>query len=153
MPLRLRKTPILINQQIFKNIINQTVFATSTQESRPTLTGVNFKFYSGKLECTATDSYRLAKKNITVENSSIDANIVIPTKNLNELIRMFNNSDDNLEIHIFDNKVIFKFSSIIMLSRRINGTYPDTSKLIPTDFSLIAKINLKDFYNAIDRAS
>lgn len=147
-----KENPIIINQMVFKNIINQTIFATSQQESRPVLTGINFKFLNGKLECTATDSYRLAKKIVEVNNSE-EYNIIIPTRNLNELIRMFNNENDNVELHIFDNKVIFKFDNIIMLSRIINGTYPDTSKLIPTEFSLIVKINLKQFFNAIDRAS
>ena len=58
--------------------------------------------------------------------------------------------------HISDfskHKIIFKFDSIEMLSRLINGEYPDTSKLIPQDFSLIIDVNLKDFFNAIDRAS
>lgn len=150
--LEVKKNPILINQKVFKTIINQTIFATSTQESRPVLTGINFKFSTGKLECTATDSYRLAKKVIDINNEE-ENNIIIPTKNLNELIRMFNNDDDNVELHIFENKIIFKFDNIIMLSRIINGTYPDTSKLIPTDFSLIVKINLRNFFNAIDRAS
>ena len=150
-----KENPILLKQQVFKNIINQTIFATSTQESRPILTGVNFKFYNKKLECTATDSYRLAKKIVEIENinNDDDYNVNIPTRNLNELIRMFNDGQDNLEINIFDNKIIFKFGTIIMLSRIINGSYPDTSKLIPNDFSLIVKIKLKDFYNAIDRAS
>ena len=147
------ENPIILSKKVFKNIINQTIFATSTQESRPVLTGINFKFDNNKLECTATDSYRLAKKIITIDNINVDYNIVIPTKNLNELIRMFNDTDENIEMHIFDNKVIFKFGSIVMLSRIINGNYPDTSRLIPTEFSLIVKVNLKNFYNAIDRAS
>ena len=146
--------PIKIDKKVFKNIINQTIFATSTQESRPVLTGVNFKFYDNKLECTATDSYRLAKKEITLENNLMNKyNIIIPTKNLNELIRMFKEEDEQIELHIFNNKIIFKFDSIEMLSRLINGEYPDTSKLIPQDFSLIIDVNLKDFFNAIDRAS
>lgn len=144
---------IKVSQKVFKTIISQTIFATSTQESRPVLTGINFKFENGLLECTATDSYRLAKKIIKVNSNEENYNIIIPTKNLNELTRMFNDNDDDLEIHIFDNKVIFKFGTIIMLSRIINGSYPDATKLIPIDFSLIVKINLRNFYNAIDRAS
>lgn len=148
------ENPIKISKRVFRNIINQTIFATSTQESRPVLTGINFKFNNNKLECTATDSYRLAKKEIILSNSvDNEYNIIIPTKNLNELIRMFNDDDSDVELHIFNNKVIFKFDSIIMLSRIINGTYPDTSKLIPTEFSLTVKVNLREFYNAIDRAS
>ena len=148
------KTPLFISQKLFKNIINQTAFATSTQESRPILTGINFHIEGNSLECTATDSYRLAKKTVEVksllENST---DIVIPTKNLNELVRLFNDDEDELEMHVFNNKVIFKFNSIVMMSRLINGTYPNTSKLIPTDFELKMVVKYRDFFNSIDRAS
>lgn len=148
------KNPIIMKQHVFKNIINQTSFATSTQESRPVLTGINFKIVDNKLECTATDSYRLAKSVINIESSlPEDINIIIPTKNLIELTRLFNNEDETIEMHIFNNKVIFKFSSIVMMSKLINGTYPDTSKLIPNEFSLSIKVNLSMFFNSIDRAS
>ena len=148
------KNPIIISKKMFKSIINQTLFATSTQESRPALTGLNFKIEDNVLECVATDSYRLAKKIINLNNSGIDKiNIIIPTKNLYELVKLFNDEEGNLEFHIFNNKVIFKFNSIIMMSRLINGTYPDTSKLIPTSFETTMKVKLNDLYNAIDRAS
>ena len=149
-----KANPITINKKIFKNIISQTIFATSTQESRPVLTGINFKIEGNNLTVTATDSYRLARKSVILsEESNEEVNIIIPTKNLNELVRMFNDDDENLEMHIFNNKVIFKFGSIIMLSRIINGTYPDTSKLIPTEFLINIKVKLNEFYNSIDRAS
>ncbi|MEG0576960.1 MAG: DNA polymerase III subunit beta, partial [Bacilli bacterium] len=82
------KNPIIMSKKNFKTAIYQTIFATSTQESRPVLTGIDFNFSNNKLECTATDSYRLAKKEILL-NSTLDQdyNIVIPTKNLSELIR------------------------------------------------------------------
>ena len=147
-----KENPIKINQKVFRTLINQTIFATSQQESRPVLTGTNFKFSKDILECTATDSYRLAKKKIEINNDE-EFNIIIPTKNLNELVRMFNNDEEDIEINIFENKVIFKFGTILLLSRVINGTYPDTSKLIPEKFSLTVKINLRNFYNSIDRAS
>lgn len=148
------KTPVYISQKLFKNIITQTAFATSTQESRPILTGINFHFEGNVLECTATDSYRLAKKTVEIQ-SLLEAatDIVIPTKNLNELIRLFNDDDEQLEMHVFNNKVIFKFGSIVMMSRLINGTYPNTSKLIPTEFELTMRVNYRDFFNSIDRAS
>ena len=148
------KNPIIISKKMFKNIINQTLFATSTQESRPALTGLNFKIENDVLECVATDSYRLAKKTIKINNNVVDKiNIIIPTKNLYELVKLFNDDEGDLELHIFNNKIIFKFNSIIMLSRLVNGTYPDTSKLIPTTFDINMKVKLNDLYNSIDRAS
>ena len=148
------KNPILINKKLFHNIIKQTSFATSNQESRPVLTGINFKISDNILECTATDSYRLSKKKIELINNSTEKfNIIIPTKNLIELTRLYSNEDDDIEMHIFSNKIIFKFNSLIMMSRLINGTFPDTSKLIPQTFETTVKVNINDYYSAIDRAS
>lgn len=146
--------PISIKKKIFKDAINQTSFASSTQESRPVLTGINIKVDKNILECTATDSYRLAKKRIIInENISQDINIIVPTKNLNELVRMMSDDEGEVVIHIFNNKIIFKFDSIILMSRLINGNYPDTSKLIPDEFKIKMLVNLNNFYNSIDRAS
>lgn len=146
--------PIIIDQKAFKTTINQTIFATSNQESRPVLTGINFKINNNILECTATDSYRLAKKKLELSDFvKEDIDIIVPNKNLLEIVRLLNDDDKKLELHIFSNKIIFKFNSIIIMSRLINGNYPDTDKLIPKEFSLKVKVNLNSFYNSIDRAS
>lgn len=148
------KTPIIIKKSDLKSIINQTAFATSTQESRPLLTGINFKITNESIECTATDSYRLSKKVIKVANKLDDTyNIVIPCRNLLELIKILKDDDDNIELHIFNNKILFKFDNILFQSRILNGTYPDTSKLIPEEFSLQIKAPLQQLYDVIDRAS
>lgn len=148
------KNPIILNKKVFKAIISQTNFATSTQESRPVLTGINFKINEDIMECTATDSYRLAKKTVKLsEKISNNIDITIPTKNLNELVKLINEEDSSIELHIFSNKIIFKFDNIIFMSRLISGSYPDTSKLIPTEFKLKIKVNLSDFFSSLDRAS
>lgn len=148
------KNPIRINRSTFKKLVKQTTFAASTQENRPEFTGINFKINDNLLECTSTDSYRLAKKEINLnENIEESINIIVPTKNLNELEKMLSDNDKEVELHIFNNKIIFKFDNIIVMSRLINGTYPDTNRLIPTEFKLILTMNLTDFYQAIDRAS
>lgn len=152
--LDLSKNPILLDKKIFKSAIFQTSFASSTQESRPILTGINFKIENDTLECVATDSYRLSKKiiklDVSVDNS---INIVIPTKNLNELLKLISDDEEKLKVHIFTNKVIFEFNNIIMMTTLINGSYPDTSKLIPEEFLLEVNVNVNEFYNALDRAS
>lgn len=148
------KNPILISKKVFRNIIRQTSFATSTQESRPILTGINLKIEENIMECTATDSYRLARKKIELSQTVAEGiNITVPTRNLNELMKLLNEEEGDMELHIFNNKIIFKFDSIIMMSRLLNGTYPDTSKLLPETFELTVKLKLSEFYDAIDRAS
>lgn len=148
------KNPIIIDTKVLKNIVNQTSFAASTQESRPVLTGINFQIKEDILECTSTDSYRLSKKTIKLSTSILDnINIIIPTRNLLELTKLLAEDEGNVEIHIFSNKIIFKFGTIKMLSRLINGNYPDTSKLIPEDFLITMQVKLTDFYNLLDRVS
>ena len=152
--LDLSTNPIVLSKKTIKNIVNQTLFATSMQESRPILTGINIKIENDKMECIATDSYRLAKKIVdldcTVDNL---INIVVPGKNIGELVKILNDEDENVDIHIFSNKILFKFDNILFQSRLLNGTFPDTSRLIPQEFELEIKADLNEFYNVIDRAS
>ena len=129
----------------FKNIINQTNYASSTDESRIVLTGLNLKTNKEMLECSATDSYRVLTK---------DVNIIIPSRNLTELLKLFFDEDEEiLNIYIFSNKIIFKFNNIIFQSRLINGSYPNTVNLIPEETLFDLRINKREFYNMVDRAS
>lgn len=147
------KNPIYLKSEKFKEIINETVFAISTSESRPILTGLNFKINNNLLECYATDSYRLAKKSIEIKSNINNINIVIPGKNIIEFKNIIDDKDKEIELHIFENKILLKKDNILFQSKLINGNYPDVSKLIPNEFKINLKINTFDFYNVIDRAS
>lgn len=147
------KTPIVIKSDILKSMIRQTIFAVSLQESRPLLTGLNLKIKENKMEVVATDSYRLAKKTITLDEAypeNID--ITIPGKNINEFDKIMSDEDD-VEIHLFSNKILFKYKNIIFQSSLLNGNYPNTSNLIPNDFEIIMNASLEEFYASIDRAA
>ena len=148
------KEPIVINTEVFKEMINQTVFATSPSETRPLLTGINFRISGSELEVLATDSYRLARKLVSIDHEvENDVNIVIPGKNLVELSKMLDDEDSTLEIHLFSNKVLFKYCNMVFLSRLLSGTYPTTSNIIPKDFNIELECSFDDLFNMIDRAS
>lgn len=146
------ENPVVINSNTMKQIINQTLFAVSTQESRPILTGINFKINGNILECVATDSYRLAKKNIILDDTYGSYNVVIPGKNINELDKLLS-EEGNVEIHLFDNKVLFKYENYLFQSSLLSGAYPNTNNFIPNDFEIIITTSLNDYYAAIDRAA
>lgn len=149
-----KKDPIILKKSEFKNLISKTSFAVSTQETRPILTGINFKISEDKLEAIATDSYRLAKKYVVLENKvSEEQNIVIPGKNLIELTKILEETEDDIQMHIFTNKVLFKFDNTLFQSRVLSGTFPDVNRLIPEAFELEIKANANEFYNVIDRAA
>ena len=148
------KKKIDISAGLFKSIVNQTAFASSNEESKPVLTGINFNIVGDILECNSTDSYRLARKVIKLSKESEENyNIVIPSRNIVEFSRILGDDTDNVEIHIFNNKVLFKVNNLKFESRLINGTYPNTSNLLPDDSFLIISTKLNDFYDVIDRVS
>ena len=152
--LDLSKNQLVIDAKVFKSIINQTSFAASNDESRPILTGINFKITGDIMECNSTDSYRLARRVITLSDKVEDNyNIVIPSKNLLEFIKIMDDSSETLELHIFNNKILIKYNNILFQSRLISGTYPNTANLLPDEFILNIKANVNDLYNVIDRAS
>ena len=139
---------------VLKNIIYQTAFASSNEESKPILTGINFNIVGDILECNSTDSYRLARKVIHLNKMNEENyNIVIPSHNLLEFMKILGNDDEIVELHIFNNKILFKNGNLKFESRLINGTYPNTSNLLPEDSFLTISTNLNDFYNVIDRVS
>ena len=147
------KDPIIVKGFLFKDIISQTSFAISNQELRPLLTGLNFKIVGDVFECIATDSYRLAKKTIKLDNpTEEEVNIVLPGKNIIELDHIITD-DENVEMHIFSNKVLFKYKNIIFQSNLLSGTYPNTNNLIPSEFSYIINTKLGDYTSAISRAA
>ena len=144
---------INLDSTILRQIINQTSYAMSTQEVRPLLTGLNIKINGDILECIATDSYRLAKKVIKLSEPIEEAvNIVIPGKSVNELVSILKDNED-VTIHLFKNKVLFIYKNIMFQSTLLSGAYPDTTNFIPKDFSYMINLNLKEYYDAIDRAS
>lgn len=146
--------PIILQTKVLKNIINQTFFATSQNESRPLLTGINFRIDNNLMEVIATDSYRLAKKSINIDNEQDkNINIVIPGKNLMELSKIIDDEKENLELHIFENKILFKYKEILFLSRLLSGTYPATSAIIPKEFGVSVKCSCNGLFEMIDRAS
>lgn len=149
------KKKIVINNKVFKDIVNQTAFASSNEETKPVLTGINFNIVGNVLECNSTDSYRLARKVVNLDTKGEDNyNIVIPSHNILEFIRILDDDEkENIELHISSNKILFMYKNLKFQSRLINGTYPNTSNLMPKDEFLIINTKLNDIYGVIDRAS
>ena len=145
--------PLIIDSKLLKTIIRETNYATSLSEKRPILTGVNFKNDEEKLMCVATDSYRLSQKNLILPNPFKPFNIVIPNKSLEELYKVVDSFNEEIEVFINPNKVLFKFKNILFQTRLLDGTYPDTSRLIPTEFPVVIKFNKDELLAAVDRVS
>ncbi|MGV2939270.1 DNA polymerase III subunit beta [Mesobacillus sp. LC4] len=143
-----------IPTDLLKGLIRQTVFSVSTSETRPILTGVNWKVENNELICIATDSHRLALRKAKLEAENTGSyNVVIPGKSLTELSKILDDSSESVDIVITENQVLFKAKHLLFFSRLLEGNYPDTGRLIPTESKTDVVVNTKEFLHAIDRAS
>lgn len=139
---------------LLKHLIKQTVFAVSTMETRPILTGVNVRLENDSLHFTATDSHRLAARQIPLQETNKDfSNIVIPGKSLNELYKILDDTEENVEMSVTNNQVLFQTKHLNFLSRLLDGNYPETSRLIPEQSKTVLHVKTKELIQTIDRAS
>lgn len=128
-----------------KKSLQQVNMAASADESRPVLTGVLLQVTDGQLYAAATDSYRLAEKNLGP--SSQDAHLLIPATAVQDLLRILGDYDESVGITHDDQQVLFQANDVDLVARLIDGKYPDYRKLIPTSFSVEARVGRADFMN------
>ncbi len=134
-----------VNSSVFKKGLQQTVFAASNDESRPILTGIYVHTFDGKLTMVATDSYRLAEKTVTPHKN--DMALLIPASAMQDLLRILGDGDEIMHITHDDQQVLFRVGEVELVSRLIDGNYPDYRKLIPNSFEITATLSRDDFTN------
>jgi len=148
----------------FKRALTQVVFAVSTSETRLELSGVFFGFRGHKLTLAATDSYRLSEKEVNLKTGAANGeqNIIIPARTLLELIRILSGlkengdvagDDEEIKFYISDNQILFTIKSTELISRLIEGQYPDYKQIIPTSAKTTALVNRAELIRAIKASS
>jgi len=149
----------------FRNALSRVLFAVATNESRPELTGVSFQFRQAdgedRLVLASTDSYRLAECAIKLVSSVSDdaSNLIVPARTLTEVNRILSVFKDDMEspsavtMNVAENQIVFKYGSVELISRTIEGAYPDYQQIIPSQFETEARIDRDDFIKAVKTAS
>lgn len=145
--------PLLLETKALKELISETAFAASSQESRPILTGVHFVLNDQKqLKTVATDSHRLSQKVIQLENVGDHFDVVIPSRSLKEFTAVFDDSIETVEVYFAHNQMLFKSEYISFYTRLLEGNYPDTDRLIPKEFNSQITFNVASLRQAMERA-
>lgn len=144
---------ITFNSKLIKTIVKETTFACSTSEKRPILTGVNLNVTDNVLECVATDSYRLSKKTINLENSYKDFNVTIPSKVLSNLDKLMKNYDGDLNLYLNKSTLLFTFNGILFQSRLLEGVFPETKKIFSFSTPHSLTFNREELLDTLNRVS
>lgn len=146
-------TPLVLETSVLKKIINETAFAASIQESRPILTGVHFVLTENKnLKTVATDSHRMSQKKIILEENGDNFDVVIPSRSLREFSAVFTDDIETIEIYFTNNQLLFRSENISFYTRLLEGNYPDTDRLIPTEFTSVITFDKNNLRYAMERA-
>ena len=139
-------------------MIDKTKFAISNEETRYYLNGIFFhktdKNSIEILRAVATDGHRLAQYDIPLPQGAEDmTGLIIPKKTIMELRRVLDDANGDINISLNENKIKFTFNQLTIISKVIDGTFPDYTKVIPKNNNKIFATNSNDFKSAIDRVS
>ena len=134
-----------ISGAALKKALQQVVFTASADETRPVLTGVLLHTTGGKLYLAATDSYRLAEKQLTSSKQAVQ--LLVPASAMQDLLRVLGDGDDEVKVTYDDLQLLFQVGDVELVTRLVEGKYPDYRKLIPASFTTEATLKRADFIN------
>ncbi|HPF43634.1 MAG TPA: DNA polymerase III subunit beta [Syntrophomonadaceae bacterium] len=154
LPLEKLEYKISVPQKVLREAFRKTSFAAAMTHFRQVFTGVLFDLKEdGILRIVASDTHRLAHYTFKTESKNTSAiSFIVPTRSINELMRIIDDNDDLIDISFSENNIIFSNPDFILLSRIIDGQYPNYEQVIPKSSSSVLLINAKVLSNTLERA-
>jgi DNA polymerase-3 subunit beta len=147
------KEAIRLEQALVKKMLNQTVFAVSLDESRYILNGILFKLSQDVITLVATDGKRLAiSKNKLSQAINKEVNIIVPLKTIQELLRNLR-EEGELSLVVGPNQALFDFKNTVIISRLIEGEFPDYQQVVPQASENKITVSREQFLLAVRRAA
>ncbi len=140
-----------INKDKFVDAIKKVAIATANDETRPVLAGVYFNFNGKLLTLAATDSYRLSEKKISLDESVADKKLIVPARTMMEVLRLLSGSEeiDRVSISSNENQILFEIGGTHVISRLIEGAFPNYSQIIPSSSKIKAEVKHGEFLSAV----
>ena len=144
-----------VSQKVLRQALQETAFAAASDEARPILTGVLARFEGDRLTLAAADNYRIAVKTIPLLDAVEDTSVVIPARSLNELIRVLSDTDDPVDIVLSGprNQILFHLDGIDLVSRLIDGAFPNYQTVLPQTHSTRAILDREELLKAVRLAA
>ena len=144
---------IELEQNALKNMIRKTIFAVSTEESRPIFTGCLLEAENNKLSLVAVDGFRLALRSVYLNKGTNDFNAVIPGKTLNEVNKILLDSFEPVKIGISKNQALFEMDNCKIVTRILDGEFLNYKNVIPKDWETRIRVSKSNLQNCFERIS
>ena len=134
--------PIIVESNILRDMIKQTIFAVSTNDTKIVHTGIKFEIKRGEIKLIAVDGFRLAIRTEEIKYSGEDISFIVPAKTLSEVIKLIDNSDV-ISMNIAKRHIIFDIGNYSIISRLLDGEFLDYKAAIPKSLTTEVKVNVK----------
>ena len=154
LPMIEKNNPLVLSQFSLKEIIRQTVFSISDNESNKIMTGELFEINGNEFKVVSLDGHRISIRKITLKNEYVPTKVIVPGKTLIEISKILSGEmEDEVRIYFTDKHILFEFDNTIVLSRLIEGEYYKINQMLSGDYETKFTINRKVFLECIDRAT
>lgn len=149
-----KENPLTLSQFTLKEIIRQTVFSISDNESNKIMTGELFEIKKNELRVVSLDGHRISIRKIVMKEEYEDRKVIIPGKTLNEISKILSGEASSIVNIFFTEKhALFEFDDTVVISRLIEGEYYRIDQMLSSDYETKVTINKKELLNCIERAS
>lgn len=136
-----------INVEEFKQAVSQTIITASSDSTRPVLTGVYWHSHEGWIYLAATDGYRLSERRLVETTSEVAA--IIPTQSLQEVLRTITDDIETIDVLFDESQVRFRINEAEVISRLVDGNFPDYRQLIPKESDIVAIMDKSEFTRVV----
>jgi len=148
-----QNTKIIISQLAFKKLLKQVEFAMAQQDIRYYLNGLLMEVNGQQLNIVGTDGHRLSFTSTKLASTYEKSEVILPRKTVLELVKLLNDSEDDVVIEIANGQVNFAFNEIKLISKVIDGKFPDYNRVIPQGHQNTFSVNRLQVLTAMQRAS
>ena len=154
LPLIEKNDPVIVSQFTLKEVIRQTIFSISDNDTNKLMSGELFEIHDDELKVVSLDGHRISIRKIKMKNTYPSYKVVIPGKTLNEISKILSgDAEKDVDIYFTDKHVIFEFDQTTVVSRLIEGEYFKIDQMLSNDYETKVKINKKELLSCIDRAT
>lgn len=150
-----RSYSVEVSELTLRDLINETIFSISTNESNKMMTGELFEIRGGEqLRVVALDGHRIAIRNAELKHSYEDRKVIIPGKTLQEISKILNgDAEEMVHVYLAQKHAMFQFRTTTVVSRLIDGDYFNVDQMVSDSYSTHIRINRQDFLSCLDRAT
>jgi len=152
-PMIEKNDPVIMTQFGLKEMIRQTIFSISANDSNQIMTGEYFEIRNNSLQVTSLDGHRISRRRMFFEREYEERKAIVPGKTLNEISKILSGETaDLVNIYFTKNSIMFEFDTTVVVSRLIDGSYFQVDRMISYDYETLVKVNRREMMDCAERA-